>query len=172
MSRCANSRGPIYLREARLSAGCHSRGTAATKVPYSQETIGRHERGEVPVEPADAVQYAKGYGRPDIMLRYCSDCPIGRNTGRAATDRPLPFATLRVKRMITDAEEVADRLERIAFDGVIDDTERADFNSAISFLRQLEETINDMLLLGSSIGTKKAAPAAIGNGNQEINSPE
>ncbi|MEG2612864.1 MAG: hypothetical protein RR971_05180, partial [Alistipes sp.] len=42
--------------------------------------------------------------------------------GKAATDRPLPYATLRVRRMIGEAQQVADQLERIAFDGTIDDT--------------------------------------------------
>lgn len=164
MSKATQTKALTYLREARLSAGCASRDTAAMKVPYSGETIGRHERGEVPVAPDDVVQYAKGYKRPDIMLRYCSDCPIGRNTGRTATDRPLPFATLRVTRMIQDAQAVANRLEEIAFDGVIDDSEREDFDTAISFLRQLDGTINDMILLGMEAERKMAAPR--GNGKR------
>ena len=55
MSDTATKNAPDYLREARLKAGYASRGTATTKVPYSQETIGRHERGEVLMEPGDAV---------------------------------------------------------------------------------------------------------------------
>lgn len=164
MPTFARKKAPEYLRQARLKAGCANRGTATLKVPYSPETIGRHERGEVPVEPADAVQYAEGYKSPDILIRYCADCPVGRQTGRTATDRPLPFATLRVSRMIDDAQQVADRLEKIAFDGVIDDAEREDFNNALAFLRQLEETITDMILLGASTGIEKAAPAGTGNG--------
>ena len=160
----AKKEAPEYLRQARLRAGCSSRGTATLKVPYSPETIGRHERGEVPVEPADALIYASGYESPDILIRYCADCPVGRQTGRTATDRPLPFATLRARRMIEDAQQVADRLEQIAFDGVIDDAERADFQSALDFLRQLEESITDMILLGTSIGKERAAPAGTGNG--------
>ena len=66
--------------------------------------------------------------------------------------------------MIEDAQQVADRLEQIAFDGVIDDAERADFQSALDFLRQLEESITDMILLGTSIGKERAAPAGTGNG--------
>jgi hypothetical protein len=66
--------------------------------------------------------------------------------------------------MIEDAQQVADRLEQIAFDGVIDDAERADFQSALDFLRQLEESITDMILLGTSIGKERAVPAGTGNG--------
>ena len=167
MPATAKKEAPEYLRAARLKAGCANRGTATLKVPFSPETIGRHERGEVPVEPADAVNYALGYGSPELLFRYCADCPVGRQTGKTATDRPLPFATLRVSRMIEDAQKVADRLEQIAFDGVIDDAEKEDFGKALNFLRQLEETISDMILLGVSAGIEKAAPVGAGSGCME-----
>ena len=52
---------------------------------------------------------------------------------------------------------VADTLEEIAYDGVIDETEREDFAKALDFLRELENTITDMLLVGGAI--KEAAPS-------------
>lgn len=134
------------------------------KVPYSQETIGRHERGEIMMEPCDAIQYAQSYEAPDILVHYCTDCPVGQVMGKKATNRPLPFATLRVSRMIGDARKVADRLEEIAFDGVIDENEREDFGAALVFLRELEETIQDLILLGMNAGIGKPAPVSSGNG--------
>ena len=53
---------------------------------------------------------------------------------------------------------MADRLEEIAFDGVIDASERTDFMEALDFLRKLEESINDIILIG--LGKEKAAPGA------------
>lgn len=106
MSDTATKNAPDYLREARLKAGYASRGTATTKVPYSQETIGRHERGEVLMEPGDAVLYSESYKNPAILVKYCAGCPVGQRIGRKATDRPLPLATLRVSRMLEDAQEV------------------------------------------------------------------
>ena len=135
-----------------MRAGFVSRGTASTVVPYSPETIGRHERGDVEMEPED----------PDILPRYCATCPVGRAIGRTATDRPLAHATLRVRRLIEDGQDVADRLEEIAFDGVIDASERTDFMEALDFLRKLEESINDIILIG--LGKEKAAPGATGSG--------
>lgn len=38
--------------------------------------------------------------------------------------------------------------------------ERADFDTALAFLRSLEETITDMLLLAMSRETEKSRPAA------------
>ena len=69
-----------------MRAGFVSRGTASTVVPYSPETIGRHERGDVEMEPEDALVYAECYQSPDILPRYCATCPVGRAIGRTATD--------------------------------------------------------------------------------------
>ena len=124
-------------------------------VPFSPETIGRHERGDVQITPEDAVLYSERYGSQALLVQYCADCPVGRMTGKKATERPLPFATLRVRRMLKEAITWADTLEEIAFDGVIDDTEREDFTKALAFLRELENTISDMLLIGSK---EEAAP--------------
>lgn len=149
-----------YLRDARLQAGYASRDTAAIKLNYSPETIGRHERGDVPVSPDDIIRYAEGYQRPDIMLRYCASCPVGKKTGKRAVDRDLPWAALRVSQRLQKAKEIADKLESIADDGIVDHMERADFDTALAFLRSLEETITDMLLLAMSRETEKSRPAA------------
>lgn len=144
---------PSYLREARIRAGYANRETASTAVPFSPETIGRHERGDVEAEC---------YKSPDILPRYCATCPVGKATGRTATDRPLPHATLRVSRLLEDGQAVADRLEEIAFDGVISQDERQDFEDVLVFLRKLEESITDIMLIG--LGKGKAAPGATGSG--------
>ena len=72
--------------------------------------------------------------------------------GRKTNDLPLPHATLRVRRLIQDGQDVANRLEQIAFDGIIDDAERKDFSDALAFLRQLEESISDIMLIGLEKG--------------------
>jgi hypothetical protein len=143
-----------------VRAGFVSRGTASTAVPFSPETIGRHERGDVEIEPADIVLYAEHYQSLDILPRYCAECPVGRAMGKSATDRELPHATLRIRRLMAEGQAVANRLEEIAFDGVIDPSERSDFADALAFLRKLEESINDIMLIG--LGNGKAAPGATG----------
>ena len=152
MATTAASATQSYLRDARLQAGYASRDTAAIKLNYSPETIGRHERGDVPVSPDDIIRYAEGYQRPDIMLRYCASCPVGKKTGKRAA--------LRVSQRLQKAKEIADKLESIADDGIVDHMERADFDTALAFLRSLEETITDMLLWAMSRETEKSRPAA------------
>lgn len=141
---------PEYLREARQEAGYVSRSIAAMSVPFSAETIGRHERGDVEMEPEDIVIYADCYNAPDLLYRYCASCPVGCRIGRTATDRPLPLATLRVRRLMVEGQAVADRLEEIAFDGVIDQSEQEAFQEILTFLRKLEESISDIILLGQN----------------------
>ena len=147
---------PTYLRTARLAAGYANRGTASTGVPYSPETIGRHERGEIPMAPEDAITYAKCYGREDILFRHCADCPVGQATGRHVTDRDLPLATLRLTRRLRwAARDVADMLETIADDGVVHEKERPKFNISLDFLRELSASIADYLLYAAAQGIKK-----------------
>jgi hypothetical protein len=160
MSFTATKAAPTYLREARLAAGFVNRGTASTEVPFSQETIGRHERGEVPVQPEDAMVYAKHYGREDILLRHCAECPVGKAMGRTVTDRDLPFATLRLtQRLRKAAQEIAATLESIADDGIVDNTERPDFDAALDALNDLGATIADIVLYAASNGIEKSRPA-------------
>lgn len=160
MSTATTKAAPTYLREARKAAGYLNRGTASTEVPYSPETIGRHERGEVPMLPEDAITYAQHYQRSDILLRYCADCPVGKATGKQVTERDLPFATMRLtQRLRRAAKEIADTLEQIADDGVVDDTERPAFDTALGSLYKLGETITDIVLYAATTGIEKSRPA-------------
>lgn len=147
MSEMAKKEPLAFLREARLRAGYVSRGTASIRVPFSPETIGRHERGEAEVEPEDALIYAQCYKAPDLLPRYCAICPVGKAMGKTATILPLPFATLRISHLIDEAQDVADCLERIAFDGKITLDEVKDFEAAVKFLRELAESIESMCLI-------------------------
>lgn len=140
---------PAYLREARLEAGYSSRDIAAMDVAFSPETIGRHERGEVPFGPEDAMRYAETYKAPDILIRFCAGCPIGKKSGKTVTDRDIPWAVLRLTNRLRKAGNIAETLERIADDGVIDANERGEFDAALDFLRNLEETIMDIKLAAS-----------------------
>ncbi len=160
MAIMVTKKPPAYLREARVKAGYVSRGTASIAVPYSPETIGRHERGEVDLTPADAVVYAESYKSPGHPASLLRDVPCGLQDGLDGGGHSASHATLRIRRLIVEAQAVADRLEEIAFDGAIDESERRDFEEALRFLRQLEASINDIILigLGKREGTSRQMP--------------
>jgi hypothetical protein len=159
MSNAAQKAAPTYLKEARLAAGYANRGTASTEVPYSPEVIGRHERGEVHVAPEDMIVYAKCYNRQDILFRYCAECAVGRATGKLVKERDLPLATLRLTRRLRwAAKEIADDLERIADDGVLNDADRPQFGRSLTALEELSATIADYLLYAAAQGIRKEPP--------------
>lgn len=94
------------------------------------------------------IKAARCYKSPGILLRYCSSCPVGKMVGCKVKEIELPHASLRINKLIRDAQEVAKSLEEIAFDGVIDESERADFEDALRFLEELESCIKDVILIG------------------------
>lgn len=122
----------------------------------------------MPLTPDDVLVYAEYYHREDIAIRYCADCPIGRVTGKTATDRDLPFATLRLtQRLRRAAKDITDTLENIADDGIVDDDERPLFNSSLAALKELGDTITDIILYAAAQGIKiEAVPGATGNGSK------
>ena len=93
-------------------------------------------------------------------MTYPSPRTTSSDTRRATRGRDLPWAALRVSQRLQKAKEIADKLESIADDGIVDHMERADFDTALAFLRSLEETITDMLLWAMSREAEKSRPAA------------
>lgn len=61
------------------------------------------------MEPEDAVTYAESYKRPEVLLHYCATCPVGRKLGKEARELELPHATLRIRRLIADGQDVSRR---------------------------------------------------------------
>ena len=86
--------------------------------------------------------------------------------GQNVNDRPLAESAMRLEVMVEDAQKIADRLTRIAFDGIIDPGEQEDFDKSIAFLRSLKITVDDMLLIGAK--TKKNGPRTTGNRSHAI----
>ncbi|MDD3334132.1 MAG: helix-turn-helix transcriptional regulator [Eubacteriales bacterium] len=158
----------MCLREARKAAGYCNAGQAAIQVSLSPETVGRHERGTAKLLPEDAIHYASIYGRPDILIRYCDDCPVHEalygNT--RIRDRDLPWNAMRISSRLRKSAYYAERLEAILDDGVIDDDELPELEDILSFLQDLDIARREMLAVSMSLGiihdTKKAAPTGMG----------
>jgi len=145
-----------YLKEARLGAGYPNRGTASVDVRYSPEVIGRHERGEIPIAPEDMIAYSECYKRRDILFHYCAECAVGKATGRLATARDLPLATLRLTRRLRFvAKEIADTLESIADEGVLLEADKPRFSCSLDVLEELSGTIADYLFFAAAQGITK-----------------
>ncbi|MEG1884523.1 MAG: helix-turn-helix transcriptional regulator [Clostridia bacterium] len=157
----------MCLREARKAAGYDSAAQAAVNVSLSPETVGRHERGAVKLLPEDAIHYANIYKRPDILIRYCDDCPVHEAMygGAHICNRDLPWNAMRISNRLRKSAYYAERLETIIDDGIVDDAELPDLEDILQFLQDLDVARREMLAMGMSlgiIGTKKAAPTGMG----------
>jgi len=153
MSICATKPLGMCLREARRGAGLDSIIAAARETMRSPETVGRHERGEVQLHPGDILLYAQAYESPDLLLRYCSECPVFHvlNEDRVH-DRDLPWGALKISSRLHQAAEHAERLEAIADDGIVDISEIPDFKAVVGFLREINAATRELLLYAMSAG--------------------
>ena len=145
-----------YLREARLLAGYDSRMAAAMEVPYSEYTLGLHERGQAYVKPTDAITYAKHYDCPGILLYYCATCPIGKETGKQVVYRDLPHATLRFTRRLKMCANELIEFEKLADEGI---SHREGLELMLTRLDELSVSIYDLKLSALTESKRKESPS-------------
>lgn len=158
----------MCLREARKAAGYDSAVQAAMKVCCSPETVGRHERGDIPLSIEDVIQYAAAYGRPDILIRYCDGCAVHRALYGEThlCERSLPWGALRIASRLRRSVLYAEKLEAILDDGIVNEAEIPDLMEVFSFLGEVGQAGRELLAESMSLGilrdAKKAAPAGTG----------
>jgi hypothetical protein len=149
-----------FLIQARQQAGYPNRETAEAAVPFASSTIGRHERGEAPLQPADILAYAAGYRAPELPMLYCRNvCPIGCELHGDLQDRELSSLTLRVGTRIKKALRRLDRLEEIAEDDRVDAAERKEFDAIVAEIRSMRAAIDEIELYAVRIQNKTRQPA-------------
>lgn len=161
MSLTVQSPFPSYLREARIEAGYTSRSTAQQAVPYAPETLGRLERGEVPVTPEAIVHLANGYRAPELLPAYCTQCPVGKELGRCAAQRDLLTASVRMSARIRRIEPLMNALCEIVEDGEIDQRESPQFQRILALTRETRAACEELELWEMS-HKKGTAPTAMG----------
>ena len=108
---------------------------AAERLGISPETLKRYEGGRLTPPDETVARMCSVYGVPWLALEHAK-----------ATDRlgvlpevepkPLPMATISLTNRLRDAADRLAGLLRIAEDGVIDDTERPEFDDIVQDLRE------------------------------------
>lgn len=108
---------------------------AAERLHISPETLKRYEGGRLTPPDETVARMCEVYGVPWLALEHAQ-----------ATDRlgilppvepkPLPMATISLTNRLRDAADRLAGLLRIAEDGVIDDTERPEFDNIVEDLRE------------------------------------
>lgn len=129
---------------------------AAERLHISPETLKRYEGGRLTPPDETVARMCEVYGVSWLALEHAK-----------ATDRlgilppvepkPLPMVTISLTNRLRDAADRLAGLLRIAEDGVIDDTERPEFDSIVQDLR---ETIAAAYQVIYADSTKKERPEA------------
>ena len=168
MAKCARKTMLECLREARLQSGFASRDMAAFALHRSPETIGRHERGEVPLSQEDLLDYADSYNKPDLLLRFCADCPINSKLRDSLQGFEFTLAAIRLKNRLKNAADIANNMLEIADDGKVSSKERPAFIKALRDGNDIAAAFEELKLwaLASGVITldelKEGLPAATG----------
>lgn len=143
---------PACLREARLRSGYPNRDTAAAALHRSPETIGRHERGEVPVCPDDVLDYAARYNKPDLLFRFCGECPISAKLREELQGYEFNQAANRLFNRLRKAMDIGVSIMEIADDGVVNPWEREAFIDALKSGNSIIAAFEEMKLWALNAG--------------------
>ena len=129
---------------------------AAERLHISPETLKRYEGGRLTPPDETVARMCSVYGVPWLALEHAK-----------ATDRlgvlpevepkPLPMATISLTNRLRDAADRLSGLLRIAEDGVIDDTERPEFDDIVEDLRETIAAAYQVIYADSA---KKERPEA------------
>lgn len=162
------------LREARRAKGFQNFGQAGVATHRSPEVIGRHERGDVPLQMADAIDYAEAYDSPEILMAYCGECAIRHELFGEQEQHfdNLPMTAFRVSNRLRKAAAHADRLAEILDDGKVDSSEIPDLQITLDFLLDIECVWRDLMAACMSngiVGIKKDRPAGTGTVRASLN---
>lgn len=130
----------------------HSREGAAERLGMSVSSVADAELGLTKCMPVDkAVLMADLYNAPHLLNYYClHECPIGCR--HSISDEVVDIDRVTVKLLkrlkVDDLEKVKDRLLDISEDGVIEDEEKPDLASVLTYLEDLAKVISELKTIG------------------------
>ena len=140
--RCPN----LYQR-ARLSTGM-SQERAAELIGLSPESLKQYEGGKTVPKDETVARMVEVYSCPWLALEHAQATDT-LGVMPEVTPRPLPMASIALRNRLQDATGRLDALLRIAEDGVIDETERPEFDSIVVELRETMAAIYQVIYSGA-----------------------
>ena len=149
--------GPNIYQAARKE-GCLTQEQAAERLEVSETTVKAWEQGARVPDNETVARMAELYGTPWLALEHLRSAGSTLGVIPEITVQSLPTAAITlINRVLDFAEHHRDRqLLRIAEDGVIDDTERPEFEDIV---RDLDGIVGAALQVKYT-STKKDRPVA------------
>ena len=149
-----DKRCPNLYQRARLSTGM-SQERAAELLGLSPESLKQYEGGKTVPKDETVAKMVEVYHLPWLALEHAQATDT-LGVMPEVTPRPLPMASIALRNRLQDATGRLDALLRIAEDGVIDETERPEFDSIVAELRETMAAIYQVIYSGAE--TKKERP--------------
>ena len=145
---------PNLYQRARLSTGM-TQERAAELLGLSSESLKQYEGGRRVPSNETVARMVTIYHLPWLALEHAQ---IIDTLGvlPEVEPRPLPMASIALRNRLRDATGRLDTLLRIAEDGVIDETERPEFDEIVADLRETMAAIYQVIYSGA----KKERPEA------------
>lgn len=140
---------PNLYQRARLSTGM-SQERAAELLGLSPESLKQYEGGKTVPKDETVAKMVEVYHLPWLALEH-AQATDRLGVMPEVTPRPLPMASIALRNRLQDATGRLDALLRIAEDGVIDDTERPEFDSIVVELRETMAAIYQVIYSGAGI---------------------
>lgn len=138
---------PNLYQRARLSTGM-SQERAAELLGLSVESLKQYEGGKTVPKDKTVARMVEVYSCPWLALEH-AQATDRLGVMPEVTPRPLPMASIALRNRLQDATGRLDALLRIAEDGVIDDTERPEFDSIVVELRETMAAIYQVIYSGA-----------------------
>lgn len=145
---------PNLYQRARLSTGL-SQERAAELLGLSVESLKMYETGRTVPKDETVARMVDVYRLPWLALEH-SQATDTLGVLPEVEPRPLPMASIALRNRLHDATGRLDALLRIAEDGIIDDTERPEFDDIVSELRETMTAIYQVIYSGAE--TKRERP--------------
>ena len=142
-----DKRCPNLYQRARLSTGL-TQERAAEILGLSPESLKQYEGGRRVPPDETVARMVEAYRCPWLALEH-SQATDRLGVLPKAEPRPLPMASIALRNRLHDATGRLDALLRIAEDGIIDDTERPEFDSIVAELRETMSAIYQVIYSGA-----------------------
>mgnify|MGYP002765240796 CR=1 FL=1 len=149
--------GPNIYQAARKES-CLTQEQAAERLEVSETTVKAWEQGARVPDNETVAKMVEVYHLPWLALEHAQATDT-LGVMPEVTPRPLPMASIALRNRLKDATGRLDALLRIAEDGVIDETERPEFDEIVAELRETMAAIYQVIYSGAS-GAKKERPEA------------
>lgn len=134
---------PNLYQRARLSTGL-TQERAAELLNLSPESLKQYEGGRRIPPDETVARMVEAYRCPWLALEH-AQATDRLGVLPKAEPRPLPMASIALRNRLQDATGRLDALLRIAEDGVIDETERPEFDSIVVELRETMAAIYQVI---------------------------